>query len=696
MNGKRLMFLLALLCATLTLCFFTAHAEGQTVESEWTVLFYMCGSDLESKYSYATKNLEDIVSCVYPTTAVNDVLEEYMPLIDGKQAFHDEHVNVLIETGGCKAWHAEESLGMKISTKFLQRWRYEGYLNDDQPDGFSLKMTLPLQSMARPQTLADFIRWGAKNYPAKKYALVLWDHGSGSKTGLFIDELFDGDVMYLDELGAALRDSGVHLEAVVFDACLMAGLETAYAISDSAEWMIASEEQVAGKGSAVRNWLQQLFIAPTFNGEWLGRWICDMTQIKYANEDEKQSLDLLTWSVIDLDKIPKLVEFMDTGYESIGKVYAENPKLMSEIAKSMLSIEHYGTDDGNEKMWDVAGLLYSPMISALIPSETYKMFLEAMRDAVVYDVRGPGRSAARGLSYCYAVNFTAKELDGYARNCPMPHYLAFLDAITPWIAPDWVYEKAERLPEMNTLEAYDVTATKLILEDNTPALAFDKDNYLGAGSVHFNVRASSEWPGEFISYGTHPAYFDVEIGENGAYHAVEPWFWPALEGQFVASYVVDLVQPGAKQYLGSIPVQIESKKWYLRYGYFLEDRRYAVYGLWNGYDSDSGLFDRNVKSLSEMVGQEYALVYALHTDDLDHPAEYVLGEPQMILRNMHVENRPVQPGTYYFQYVVYDMFMRPMPLEWVQIEWDGEKATLSDPEGWKGEKKLKVPDNYWE
>lgn len=695
MKGKRLTLLLALACAILMLCSFTAHAEEQAAESEWTVLFYMCGSDLESKYSYATKNLEDIARCVYPAAEVNDVLDEYMSMIDGEQALHDKHVNVLIETGGCMQWHAKESLGMNVSTKSLQRWRYEGFLNDDRPDGFSIEMTLPLQSMAKPQTLTDFIRWGAKKYPAKKYALVLWDHGGGSKTGLFIDELFGGDVMYLDELGAALRDSGVHMEAVLFDACLMAGLETAYAISDSAEWMIASEEEVAGKGSAVGDWLQQLFIAPEFDGEWLGRWICDTAQIKYANEDEKQSLDLLTWSVIDLDKIPRLVEFMDAGYESIGKVYAEHPKLMSEIAKEMLSIEHYGTDEGDERMWDVSGLLYSPMMRSLIPPETYKLMLEAMREAVVYTVRGPGRSAARGLSYCYAVNFNNKELDGYARNCPMPHYLAFLDAISPWSAPDWVYETAEHLPEMDTLEAYSVTATKLILEDNTPALTFDKDNLLGAGSVHFNVRASSEWPDELISYGTLPAYYDAEIGENGAYHAVEPWYWPALEKQFVASYVVDLVQPGEKQYLGSIPIQIESKKWYLRYGFFLEDQRYVVYGFWTGYDADTGLFDRNVKSLSEMVGQEYALVYALHTDDIDHPAEYILGEPQTILRNMHIEDRPLPSGTYYIQYVVYDMFMRPMPLEWVQIEWDGEKATLSDPDGWQGDEQLKVPESYW-
>ena len=40
--------------------------------------------------------------------------------------------------------------------------------------------------MANPETLSDFVHWGAENYPARKYALLLWDRGGGSKTGIFI------------------------------------------------------------------------------------------------------------------------------------------------------------------------------------------------------------------------------------------------------------------------------------------------------------------------------------------------------------------------------------------------------------------------------------------------------------------------------------------------------------------------------
>ena len=53
--------LAALLFAAL--CFAgTAEAEktGEEGLQEWTMMFYLCGSDLESRHGYATANLADI------------------------------------------------------------------------------------------------------------------------------------------------------------------------------------------------------------------------------------------------------------------------------------------------------------------------------------------------------------------------------------------------------------------------------------------------------------------------------------------------------------------------------------------------------------------------------------------------------------------------------------------------------------
>ena len=695
MKGKWLPTLLALVCAMLLVGTSTALAEPTEDMDEWTVLFYMCGSDLESRNSYATGNLEEIASCVYPHSRIGDMMKKYEALMDRAEMPNPGRINVLIETGGCRQWHTARELGMDISSDALQRWRYEGYLDDDLPEGFFLEQSLPLQSMADPETLTDFVRWGAENYPAKKYALVLWDHGGGSKTGIFIDELFSGDTMDLGELGDALRESGVHLEAVMFDACMMAGIETASAIADSANWMIASEEVVAGKGSAVDDWLQQLYITPEFNGEMFGRWVCDMSQIKYTDEGDDEAQQLLTWSVIDLKKIPQLVKLVDFGFESVGKVYAKYPRLMSQFAKYLMDIERFGTNDSIEGMFDLPGLLYAPEIAMVSRPEVLQTMLEALTETVVYCVRGPGRSAARGISFCYAVDFDLDEMDSYARNCPMPHYLAFLDAISPWTAPDWVYDTCERLPEMSELDAYKIRVEKVKREDGTPALSFVGDYGVGAGMVRYRLFKKDEETGQLLSMGIMPAFFDESVGENGEYSAIEPWLWPALEGQTVASFVSNMVEPGSINYLGSIPIQIEGKEWFLRYGYFGAEDRYTVYGLWEGYDTDSSQFNRNVKSLSQMAGQEYSVLYPVYIDEYDPWAEFVAAEPQTLYRSMYLEDKPLPPGTYYMQYIVYDMFMRPMPMETIEAEWTGDSMILPEDYSWEGVEELVIPEEYW-
>ena len=441
MMKKALLILILLL---LPLCFLgNALAEEAETMDEWTVLIYICGSDLESKYSCATSNLEEISRVEIPDSeikkTINSITNE-----TGVTLAEAGKVNVLIETGGAKSWNAEK-LGMNVRNNALQAWRYNP-TEGNAKSSFSLEAEWPLVSMAQPETLSQFIRWGTEHYPAKKYGLVLWGHGGGSVTGIFIDELFDGEYMTLNLLDKALRDGGAHFEAVLFDACMMANIETACAIQNHANWMIASEEMVAGKGTAIGDWLQQLFCVPSADGRLLGRWICDTTMIKYSNTNDKQAQELITWSLIDLSKIERLQYYFDSFFESIGILYMKYPYFVLQYANAADFSEFFGT--GYEKMYDLGSVLFRPSFRAMADAERQNEMQEALADAVNYCVRGAGRPAARGLSFCYATSFYGDKLDVYALNCPSPHYLALLDAISPWDAPAWVYEEVDKMPEL--------------------------------------------------------------------------------------------------------------------------------------------------------------------------------------------------------------------------------------------------------
>lgn len=147
-----------------------------------------------------------------------------------------------------------------------------------------------------PQTLIDCIRWAVKNYPARHYALILWNHGTGiidigrarmiNASNLFnynthkgIFEL-DRSIHFLELIealqaqdlrGICFDDSTGHyltnqdleqalsyactsllngkkLDIIAFDACLMAMLEVADIVKKYAHYMVSSQEVELGTG----------------------------------------------------------------------------------------------------------------------------------------------------------------------------------------------------------------------------------------------------------------------------------------------------------------------------------------------------------------------------------------------------------------------------------------------------------------
>ena len=671
-------FLILILLAALT---WTAPALAEELD-EWTVMFYLCGSDLESKNGYATGNLEEIQSCLTYDTAKR---------VMGRINTNEESlggVNVVLETGGCKEWHAQ-TVGMEIDPGFLQRWRFrpDSSLRDDVAP-FSLEQTLPLANMADAPTLADFIRWSAENYPAKKYALVLWDHGGGSRTGILVDELFDGDILYLDELQTALRNGGAQLEAVLFDACLMANIETACAVSDSARWMIASEEVVAGKGTAMGDWLQQLYYTPQWDGRRLGRWICDMTQVKYSYEKDEQSRETLTWSVIDLSKIDRLANTFDRFFAHVGESYAQDPLMMQDIGFSLYDTFEFGL--GDSRMLDLMESFYRPNAVGLMKQELYIDMLDALEEAVVYCVRGSDRGSASGISYCYATDFSTQELDIYARNCPFAHYLAFLDAIHPgWTAPDWVFQQARRLPEITELSDYQIIGQRTVNADGIPGIIF-VNGFTNVMEVYGRLYAVSEKTGSTIYLGNALAKVDLstDIDTVPPFILQDFWHWPAVEDVHccVDLHYVDSMD----RTLYNIPVRIGEKTYQLRCGYDEQsEEKLTIYGLWQGYDNDGNMFGRNVAALSQMVGQEFCLLYPIADTEKTGSAFYEASEPMTIFRSLEIKPKTLPPGTYYLEYTVTDVFMRKLSTDRAELYWDGETLTLSAP--WEGEAELTLP-----
>lgn len=103
-----------------------------------------------------------------------------------------------------------------------------------------------------PETLKAVLNTVKAKAPAREYVLAFCGHGGGFNPytdypkeyytrGFISDEYLDGVVMDVFELKAAIRQSDIpHLKGILFNNCLMGGMETVTEIAGEADYIIAT------------------------------------------------------------------------------------------------------------------------------------------------------------------------------------------------------------------------------------------------------------------------------------------------------------------------------------------------------------------------------------------------------------------------------------------------------------------------
>jgi hypothetical protein len=212
-----------------------------------------------------------------------------------------------------------------------------------------------------PTALLDFITWASQTYPAERYGLVLWNHGSGWKdediykiaqrkqvaekvtrgqirgltTGKISRALFssslenlvtdyvggerailfdDSSADFLDniELRSVLQQTVEHighpLDLIGFDACLMNMIEVGYQIRDLCHVMVGSQEVEPGDGWPYDAVLAELTKDPVMTPEDLGIEIVE----EYINFYRTHFPNLsVTQSAILLNRLDNMIELLD-------------------------------------------------------------------------------------------------------------------------------------------------------------------------------------------------------------------------------------------------------------------------------------------------------------------------------------------------------------------------------------------------
>lgn len=236
-----------------------------------TIMVYMCGTDLESKYKMASSDIEEM-----------------------KAASLGKNIDIIIYTGGCSSWQSNNISSSVNQIYQIKDGKLVSLVSDDGS-----------KSMTDPKTLSDFIKYCNTNFPANRNELILWDHGGGSVSGYGYDEKYKSNgSMNLGGIGQALKDSGVTFDFIGFDACLMATAETAFTLDDYADYLIASEETEPGIGWYYTDWLNKLGKNTSMSTVDIGKNIVDdfVTRCNQKCKGQKTTL-----SIIDLAEFSNTV-----------------------------------------------------------------------------------------------------------------------------------------------------------------------------------------------------------------------------------------------------------------------------------------------------------------------------------------------------------------------------------------------------
>jgi hypothetical protein len=379
-----IIYVLIILLISLTGCFLFPPINNT---AEWTVMVY-----LDADNNLESAGIDDIneMEIIGSTTEVNIVVQvdriPYSVLAANNEGYADDNW-----TTTRRYYITQDFDPVQINSQ--------------------LKSDLGELNMGDPQTLIDFTNWATINYPAKKYLLVVWNHGGGFRSlsltkDIAWDDTSGGDKITMSELGYALStintQMGKKIDIVGMDACFMAMTEVAYQIKDYADILVASEESEPFDGWPYDTILGELVGNPLISSGQLSVDIVDKFIFSYPYGN-------VTQSAIDLS-------YMDTLAGQLSNlalaVMDDSITLKSKYILASASSQYYGDPDFID-LYDFCNQLLAYSNSLEVKNITLNIQQTLNYAVIKSGYSGGSVSGSKGLSiyfpytaYHYYYNYT--------------------------------------------------------------------------------------------------------------------------------------------------------------------------------------------------------------------------------------------------------------------------------------------------
>jgi hypothetical protein len=294
---KYFMTLAAVLSCTMTMTVFTActndnidnpmsQSEPEKELAEYTIMYYGHGGG-NREYYYLSKIGDFYHAGEEAYKHANVVVQYKFSTAENMKAQGGYDDNACQEFGGkTSRWVVDPSKSFQE-----QVYSRSSIYGDDNADHTCA------------DSLTNFINWAAKACPAKKYMLIVHDHGGGytpaddlpesagaNTRGLVYDDGRDNKHFTVKSFTRAIRQADVHIETLFMDACLMNCLEYQFELQDICDYVIAPTYSKPSIDGAYRM-LPKLLGQPSVNIE---QALDDYCKACVASWDEAWNIDETT------------------------------------------------------------------------------------------------------------------------------------------------------------------------------------------------------------------------------------------------------------------------------------------------------------------------------------------------------------------------------------------------------------------
>jgi hypothetical protein len=261
-----------------------------------------------------------------------------------------------------------------------------------------------------PQTLIDFVTWSIENYPAKKYALVMSDHGGGW-TGGFSDMSAGDSALTMPEIVSAMEEiraaTGLdRFELLGFDACFMGQIEVFGSLYPYSNYMVASEEVIPAYGWSYAAWLEDLAQDPAMDGSGVAKSIVStyvitdtyLTEVRATPDEISQEESTTTLSAIESAQVADVIGAMNDFISAMAFIDQEQVAEARTYTRSYLSL--FG-DDAAPSFIDLGN--FSEVLASMTDDQQVQQaaiqLQTAISSAVVSEKHGENMAGSNGIAF---------------------------------------------------------------------------------------------------------------------------------------------------------------------------------------------------------------------------------------------------------------------------------------------------------